>query len=201
MIKGIIFDFGGVICNFDNSIFLNKWAKCSPKSVEDIREILYHKSDVETLAETGLISSDEFIRKTIKLCELNISKDDFIKSFVNIFTTINPTMKLIKKLMKKYILGLLSNTTELHFNHKIKNIEVFDLFNAVTTSFKVKAMKPDPKIYRDSLSKLKLRASQCVFIDDLQENVDGAAKLGIHGIHYTSPEKLEKSLKGLGIKY
>ena len=45
----------------------------------------------------------------------------------------------------------------------------------------------------------KVHPSKSVFIDDLIENIDGAKKVGIKGIHYTGIETLNKSLKELGI--
>jgi FMN phosphatase YigB (HAD superfamily) len=46
---------------------------------------------------------------------------------------------------------------------------------------------------------VKVNPAESVFIDDLIENIDGAKKVGIKGIHYTDIEKLNKSLKQLGI--
>ena len=45
----------------------------------------------------------------------------------------------------------------------------------------------------------KVNPAESVFIDDLIENIDGAKKVGINGIHYTDMETLYKSLKQLGI--
>ena len=62
----------------------------------------------------------------------------------------------------------------------------------------VKCVKPDERIYRCLLEKYSLRPQECVFLDDLAENVEGAKKLGIHGIHFQGYEdastKLERML-------
>jgi 2-haloacid dehalogenase len=38
-----------------------------------------------------------------------------------------------------------------------------------------------------------------VFIDDTLRNVEAANALGLHGIHFTSPEALERELRALGL--
>ncbi len=69
----------------------------------------------------------------------------------------------------------------------------------MTLSYEVKAMKPAEGIYRDSLEKIGLRPQECVFIDDLEENVAGARKVNLHAIRYTGYERLVSSLADLGV--
>ena len=149
----------------------------------------------------GLISSEEFFKKTSELCDLNISKESFIEAYTNIFLPIAPTFELIKKLKKNYKLALLSNIGEWDFNHGIKPTEIFELFDAISLSFEVNAMKPDSKIYEDCLKKLNLKPDECVYIDDIKKYSDKANNLGLYSINYSSSVNLEKSLKSLGISY
>ena len=81
----------------------------------------------------------------------------------------------------RYRLGLLSNTNEWHFDHSIRTVDVFPLFDAVTLSYEVGAMKPAPVIYEDMLKKLGVPAGDCVYFDDIQENVDAGIRAGMHG--------------------
>jgi len=72
-----------------------------------------------------------------------------------------------------------------------------ELRKSVTVSFKVGVMKPDRRIYLDALDKLKVRADESVYIDDISEYADAAGALGIKGIHYTSHEDLVRNLRSL----
>jgi putative hydrolase of the HAD superfamily len=63
-----------------------------------------------------------------------------------------------------------------------------------TFSCDLGTLKPDPVIYRHSLSGLRVDPSAAVFIDDRQENVAAAAELGLRAIHYTGPERLAADL-------
>ena len=42
-------------------------------------------------------------------------------------------------------------------------------------------MKPDPAIYRRLCDRFSLEASQCLFIDDLPRNIEGARSAGLNG--------------------
>ena len=194
MIKAIIFDFGNVICKFDYGLFVSKISGHSPKPAEEIRDLILRKSGLHRLYETGTISSDEFFNRTVSLCGLNISKEDFIQAYVTIFSPVNSTIELIKILKKNYKIALLSNTNEWHFNYAIKPLEIFEQFDAVTLSHEVKTMKPDPGIYEDCLMKLELQPHECIYIDDIRENSDQATKMGMTGIQYQSNDELLKSL-------
>ena len=59
--------------------------------------------------------------------------------------------------------------------------------------------KPDPRIYKVTLDRYAVTASNAVFIDDKLENVNAAIQLGIHGIHFTTAAKLKKDLDAFGV--
>lgn len=200
MIKAVIFDFGNVICHFDNNIFIEKISSFTDKTASELNDLIYNSTDIPNQYETGLISSDEFFNEITKICNLSISKIEFIKAYTDIFTPIKTTINLIRKLKRVYKIALLSNTNKWDFEHTIKTCEVYNLFDAVSLSFKVMAMKPDNKIFFDSIGKLKLKPEECVYIDDIEKYTEAAKKIGIHAIHYVSYEKLIFSLKSLNVQ-
>lgn len=52
-----------------------------------------------------------------------------------------------------------------------------------------------------ALRKFGLPGDECVFIDDLQENIDGAVKSGIHGIRFDGDvAALRRKLLEMGVK-
>jgi HAD superfamily hydrolase (TIGR01509 family) len=198
MIKAIIFDYGNVISALDNNLFLKEISGYSEKTLSELHELIYIKSGLPTQYETGLISSDEFFTQIKELCLLSISKTDFIRAFTGIFTPIQSTLELIERLKPDYRLGLLSNTNEWDFKYEIEKIRVFGLFDTITVSFKVKAMKPDKIIYLDALNKLELKPEECIYIDDIKGYSDAASAIGIRGVHYTDHESLINSLTDHG---
>lgn len=198
MIRGIIFDFGNVICSFDVEIFLAKLHERSGVGVETLRDRVYG-SGLHSRYERGVISSKEFHREVVSRIGADVPVEELAEQFSDIFTPLESTHALIRALKGKYRLGLLSNTNEWHFLRRIREEPVFPLFDAVTLSFEVGALKPEPEIYRDALRKLSLPPEACVFIDDIGRYAEGAAALGIRGIRYTGHAELLRELSGLGV--
>lgn len=62
---------------------------------------------------------------------------------------------------------------------------LFDRFEDILVSGVEKMVKPDPAIYRLALDRFGLEAAHTLFIDDVPENIAGAASVGIDGHVFT----------------
>ena len=76
---------------------------------------------------------------------------------------------------------------------------LFELFDGIVMSGEEKMVKPNPEIYNLLLGRYNLNASESVFIDDRQRNVDGANQVGIQGILFTGSNNLKEQLAHLSI--
>ncbi len=197
-IRAVVFDFGGVIGTFDVGIFLRRIAPRTEKSAVEIGALVYG-SKLPVLYESGRVSSAEFFERFAALCGLRMSEDEFFRAFTEIFTPVEATLDLIRRLKGRYRLGLLSNTNERHFRDYIETVPVFPLFDAVSLSYEVREMKPGERIYRDALGKLGVPPEACVFIDDIEENVAAARRLSMRGIRYEGHERLVEALAELSV--
>jgi epoxide hydrolase-like predicted phosphatase len=197
-IKGIIFDFGGVIHSFDFGMFFRNLDRRTDRTLGEMSSLVAG-SGLPRRYELGEVSSREFYHGIANLCGLRATEEEFVRAFVAIFAPIEPTIGLIRFLSRSYRLGLLSNTNEWHFEHHIRTVDVFPLFDAVTLSYQVKTMKPAEAIYLDMLEKIGFSPEECIFVDDLEENISGARRLNLHAIHYTGHEHLVSSLAELGV--
>ncbi|WP_243286670.1 HAD family hydrolase [Geothrix terrae] len=198
-IRAVIFDFGQVVCTFDNRRMYRALSDLCGLPEQDLARRVA-QSDLPRAYETGKISSPAFLEGLSALCGFAFPEAAFVRAFTDIFVPIPSTFDLIRRLRPRYRLGLLSNTSPWHAEHGIRTTGVFPLFDAVTFSYEVGAMKPDPRIYRDMLAKLRLPPEACAFIDDLPENVEGARAIGMHGITYPGPTALLTALRALGVE-
>ena len=66
-------------------------------------------------------------------------------------------------------------------------------------SYRVHLLKPDAAIYNLLLQTYDLKAEDCVFLDDMQPNVDGARRVGMQAIRFSSLEQALCDLKTLGV--
>ena len=107
---------------------------------------------------------------------------------------------LMIDLKKYYKIWLLSNTNPKHIKDELDNKYVFPhLVDGAIYSFDVGLRKPDELIYQKSCEKANVLPHECVFIDDLKENIKGAKKVGLHGLHFTEMQNLQNDLKLLGL--
>lgn len=201
-IKAVIFDFGGVVSAFDINIFLRRIEPYSALRFDALRSGVYPEAARQArLYETGLIDSMEFYRRITGIARLEMPVEEFTRAYCDIFSPIPSTLELICALKPHYRLALLSNTSEWHFEYGIKPVEVFPLFETVTLSYVVGAMKPDRAMYDDAIRKLGLPAASCVYIDDLPENVAAAEDTGMAAVHYTTHGEVTAALRRFGLTW
>lgn len=186
MINTIIFDFGNVFINLDIPAAIEKTLeKLNVDSIPD--EITAFNG----LYEQGLISTNEFIDFYLENFP-NLSKTDVIDTW-NYMLKDFPEHRLefLKNLKdkKQYKLILLSNTNELHINYIKENVPFYetfkDCFNAFYLSHEIQLSKPNKDIYNFVLTENKLKAENCLFIDDNEDNIKSAKTLGIQTWHIT----------------
>src|SRR3989344_3838495 len=84
--------------------------------------------------------------------------------------------------------------------HVKKKYNYFSYFQPRITSSEVGVRKPEAKIYKIMLKKLRIKPSECLFLDDLQLNVNAAKKIGIKTIHFKNAKQLRKELNKFGIE-
>ena len=94
--------------------------------------------------------------------------------------------------------AILSNMQTDMAAHVRKNFAWLSHFDHQIFSCELRAIKPDPVIYRHSLSLLSTAPSETLFVDDREENIQAARAAGIHGILFESVAQLRKDLQKLG---
>ena len=80
--------------------------------------------------------------------------------------------------------GVLSNT----WGRSVFHPEVLERFDAVVLSEREGLRKPDPRIYRVAAQRLGLQPGDCVFVDDMAANVEGARAVGMVGVLHKHPD-------------
>lgn len=111
------------------------------------------------------------------------------------------TVKILEtiKHSKKYKLYALTNWSAQTFPWALQNFEFLHWFEGIVVSGIEKTRKPFPEFYQILLNRYSVNPTQSVFIDDSHRNILGAEAMGIRGIHFQSPEQLQKELFRLDI--
>ena len=106
----------------------------------------------------------------------------------------------IKDLKERgYNVYLLSNYGKTSFEAAISHgrLSFLPLVDGRVISYEVKIVKPEPGIYDALIKKYDLVPEECVFLDDREDNVETALKLGFHGIVVDSFEQAKEGLNSI----
>jgi putative hydrolase of the HAD superfamily len=94
--------------------------------------------------------------------------------------------------------GLLSNMPHEMVRYVRQKFAWLDRFDHLLFSAEVSLVKPDAAIYEHSLRGVGVAASEALFVDDKEPNVQGARAVGIRAIRFQSLKQLSSDLKELG---
>ena len=111
------------------------------------------------------------------------------------------TVKLLSLLKQSYNVYLLSNTNPRHIKYEVPSR--FSFQNNVTRafySFDLGCRKPDTAIYLKALELAGVKPEESLLIDDVEENVEQARKLGFKTIQYTGYTETKSLLIAMGIQ-
>jgi HAD superfamily hydrolase (TIGR01509 family) len=201
MIRSVISDLGQVILFFDNQIFFRKLAEfCSFPAAEIARRVQWHKDLVRSF-DTGEIGPEDFYREVIQRFDANVDQKTFFTIYSDIFSLNTPVLDVLADLKGGYRLVLLSNTDIERFGFVRKSFPEIFIFDEYVLSFEVGYMKPHPQIYTEALKKARVQAEECVFIDDMEENIQGAKKAGMDTVLYGVDTDLKAELRDKGLSF
>lgn len=137
-------------------------------SIEEEYEIFLRYYTVLS-AELGLDLSEGEVQAVAE--DKVYNKDDNYRLF-------DDTRKTLDALHGKYKLGIISDTWP-SIVPLLEHFDILKYFDCTTFSFELGTLKPDPRMFRDALSKMGLPPEQTIFVDDNPKNCQGAAQLGI----------------------
>lgn len=196
MIKNIIFDFGGVIYDIKHALSKKAFEELG---IADFDKLYGHQ------VQTGLFEqfergevTDEHFYNTIRQNLPEHTTNHQIEKAWNALLIGFDTKKidLLKRLKKHYKIFLLSNTNRLHHKQFIDDLSAYvdfdSLFNDAWYSHLKQMRKPEDRIYLSLLEENGLKASETLFIDDLDTNINAAKKLGLYTYYLKNNESILK---------
>ena len=201
MIRALIFDYGGVlslpqdkscikkmqeICNIPPETFIFEYNRRRPE---------YDRGTINGFEYWTSILKSSNSETTSEILRALINED--VKSWTRINLTILNWAKRLKQY--NYKTAILSDMTEDTLEYIMKNFSWISVFDVGIFSCRLGMTKPEPTIYHHCLDELKIKPENGLFIDDDIRNVEAAEKLGMKGIHYKSPQRLQTELQKLGV--
>ena len=194
-IKAVIFDIGRVLLDVNLTKGVFKFLDL-PKGATDLK-ILNELLDDQVFVEfsKGVISSHDFYDDFRAKTDLNLSYDEFVYHWQNIFKPIDGMALLCSQLSEKYEIGILSDIDTLHWKAVQNELVIFKKVKKPTLSYEVGYMKPQREIYGIAAKNVNQPPENCLFIDDREVNVKGAIEYGMQSIQFVGLKQLHNDLR------
>ena len=200
MIKTIFFDIGRVLIDIHPERTYQYLSDSADVETNMVKESF--PWDDHDQYERGIMNNEDwFIAYKEALPQpCCLKKSDFWNAWKLLLGEEKNTVNILEALNKQYSIWLLSNTNLKHIQDEIEKRYSFpSLVNGAVYSFDVGVRKPEKEIYEIAMQRANTKPQECLFIDDLLENIQAAKQIGIEGIHFRSSEQLKQDLVHLGI--
>ena len=202
MINNIIFDFGGVLVDWNPHYLFDKY-------FNDINEANCFVENVCTTEWNAEMDGGKPFAQAVKERSAMFPKyAEALKLYqTNWMDTMGEEIPGMYDLIKSLkangfpVIYGLTNWSAETFPTVQKTYRIFSLIDNIVVSGEVKQLKPNPEIFHTLLNKYNLKAEESLFIDDNMKNVDGAKAVGINAIRFENAQKLKESLKSLDIAF
>ena len=184
-IKNVVFDMGGVLMKYDPVGFARPYVD----SDDDARLVASEVFGGHEwpLQDAGVVDAQTIgwtaaTRLPERLCDA--AMDTALHWFEH-REFFDGTDEVIRKLKSQgYGVYLLSNAG-VQFSEYKESLPAYECFDGMVVSAFVHLMKPDPRIFQHLTTTYGLKPGECLFVDDVSINVEGARRAGMQGLLYT----------------
>jgi len=193
MIKGIIFDFIGVL-TIKSSLrdFCDFYSDQYDLDADRMKKLLIN---LWLDSRVSNIDTDEFFKQLAKFTDQG---SKFETDFVNYFGFRHELYNyIVQELKDNYKLGILTNHIESWFTPIIKDNNLSAIFDVIVTSYDTKIAKPDQRIFKKIIYDLGLASSECIYIDDKLKNIRTATQMSMPTILFENFNQFKTDLKSI----
>lgn len=201
-IKNIIFDFGGVLMDWNPRYFFKDYFNDDEKMEFFLKNIADDEWNAEQDRGRSLAEGTEILVTKFPDWETEIRA--YYDNWTTMLKSDIPENVAVLKQLKhsEYELFGLTNWSAETFPYALSNYDFFEIFEEkIVVSGEEKLIKPDPKIWHVLLEKYQLNAEESVFIDDNPKNIEIAKNLGFITVHINENTDLAKELRDLKLVF
>jgi putative hydrolase of the HAD superfamily len=210
-IRAVISDFGGVLTTplLHSFVAFQDETGISGETLGRAMQRLAERDGAHPLfeLEKGNLTEPAFLAQVSEALEPELGHRPEMHRFKELyFDALKPNERMIE-LMRElrargYRMALLTNNVREWEPYWRSMLPVDDIFEVVVDSGFVGMRKPEPEIYELTLERLGdgIGASDCLFVDDVEVNIQAARDLGMTAVHFRESEQaigeIESALRG-----
>ena len=177
----IILDMGNVLLEWNKDKILQGVSDTKEEYL--ILDKAIFQSGLWERLDLGTMTREELVLKVVSMIGRTYQKkvEEVIwnwPSYIDIYTEVFPVLSELKK--KGHRIFVLSNTSKVFYDLLEEQLSPLkELLDGFVLSCDIKAIKPDLVMFKEILYKYQLDPTNCVFLDDIEDNTNAAQKLGI----------------------
>lgn len=198
MIQAVIFDWGGVLVRTTDPGPRLAWDARLGLAAGSIHRLVFESGDWRR-AQLGQISEDEVWSNLG--ARLNLAPEalaELRRDFWAGDQLDAGLVAFIHDLRPRFKTALLSNFPA-SLRALLTQCNVMEVFDAIVISGEVGTVKPDARIYPLAAGRLGVPIGECLFVDDLPENVAGARAAGMQTLHFAPVDAARAELRRLTV--
>lgn len=189
-IRAVFFDVGGVLIREENHDKRHEWEARLGLPREQVTHAVFD-SEEAARAAVGEIPEEDLWKSVARRLGLrNDQLADFQRDFWDGGRFDTELAQFIQALRPHYKTGIISNAWSDARPDLNRQFNLDSLVDDAIFSAEVKLVKPDPRIYRLALGRLRVQPEEAVFVDDVLENVQAAQALGMKGVQFKSTQQV-----------
>jgi putative hydrolase of the HAD superfamily len=195
-VRGLLVDYGGVLTT---NVFDSFREFCDTQGLDRDAIKRLFREEPRTLAlvrglETGGLTREEFEQGFGELLGI----DDREGLVERMFAGVRPDETMQAALRRARAAGIRTGLITNSMGDTVYDRSTFeDLFDGVVISGEVGMHKPQPEIFRLGAERAGVEPRDCVFVDDLRENCEGAEAVGMTAILHRGAERTLPELERL----
>jgi putative hydrolase of the HAD superfamily len=195
----LVFDLGGVVVRWDPQAIIDG-VFADERTKAKARQAVFEHADWLEL-DRGTLGREQAIERAAKRSGIAAEDIKRLLHAVPASLVVFPdTVELLYRLKGKgYPLYCLSNMHFASIEYLEREHTFWDVFQGRVISCRLQLCKPEAAIYEHLLREFGLKAEQTLFIDDVQKNLDAAAKHGIHTLRFENAAQCERELRARGL--
>jgi putative hydrolase of the HAD superfamily len=196
MIQNIVFDMGMVLVEFDWPNYLKR-LPIEPHIKELMVQEALGNAEVWNEHDRGVLSDEEFIAFACRnKPEIEQGLRMYMEGVGAIITEYDYSKEWLHTLKEQgYGIYILSNYGAAPYRYAREHFTYFDEADGIVVSSDVKMIKPEDGIYRYLLDTYHLKPEETVFLDDREDNIATARRLGMKGILFENYEQAKAELE------
>ena len=155
-------------------------------------------ADANRSFDYGFMTRDEYIALLSDASGCTVEEVEAIRSARHVRN--EPLLAQVLQLKSEYKIGLLSNVGYDSLRGELFSQQELDqYFDAMVLSSDEHITKPNPEIFTLMATRLDVLPEECIMVDDLMPNIEGASRVGMPGIIFSSNDQFTAELRRMGV--